>query len=400
MSSELLRRLRALQGEARLTHDEPPRSTDAAWAEEAAQLAATVHEAPDGVHFVRSEVRTQPSRHGRAELGHSVVHPWLARWAGGSDMAPKGRVVYLDTETTGLSGGTGTYVFLIGLGEHHPSEFRVDQLVLPGPEHERAWLHALAQRLEGVQTLVSYNGASFDLPLLRTRFAVHGIPDPTEAAVHLDLLPLARRWWSRTLVNCSLGTIEREILGATRSMHDVPGAEVPARYRLYLRTRNASVLDGVISHNVEDIVALTALRTRLEQSFTTVDGANLELGADEAFGIARWLEAIGEEETARGYYLRCAESLSDAAWLLARLERRSGDLASAERWWLHLAERGEARAWVELAKLREHHQRDLAGALEAVAAARSVEGDPGDDLAYRETRLRSKQAAASLRGVD
>jgi hypothetical protein len=404
--SDLLDRLRALRGDdATDRPDEPAvgRTADPHYEGPAAQLASDVVEGADGVHLRRRARLAADARHGRAPLGGAGLHPWLDRWAarglplnaaakaerGRHDTSRRGAVVYLDAETTGLAGGTGTYAFLVGLGVHDADGFVVEQLFLPGPEHERAYLVALAERLAGAAAVVSYNGGSFDLPLVRTRFAMHGLPDPLAGARHLDLLPLARRLWRERLPDCTLGTIEREILGAQRSTRDVPGAEVPRRYLGFLRSRDARPLRGVLEHNVDDIVALTALRRRIEAMLA--DEA-VQVDADEHLALGRWLDRLGEPKAALARFLVAEATLPEAAWEAARSLKRAGRHDEAAARWAALADAGDARAWIELAKHREHRRHDLDGALAAVEEAWRMGGAAYDDLERRRRRLLDRRA--------
>ncbi len=408
--SDLLDRLRALRGDAPDAEAVPePGTPDPGWGGVAAQLDASVV-VESGVHLVRRARLAHGARHGRSPVGGGGLHPWLGRWASRGARAAlaertappleaeRTKVVYLDTETTGLAGGTGTYAFLVGVGTHDEDGFLVEQLFLPGPEHERAYLTALSERLAGATAVVSYNGASFDLPLVRTRFAMHGLSDPLEGVPHLDLLPLARRLWRRSLPDCTLGTVEREVLGARRSARDVPGAEVPARYLAFLRSRDARPLRGVMEHNQDDIVALAAMRSRIEELFAPVETSTATSwpgpaqDALELHGLARWLEAIGEQEAALAGYLAAEAQLTDAAWDAARLLRRTRRFGEAASRWSRLARDGDARAWIELAKHREHRLGDLGGALEALEAARRCGGTRHDDLDRRRARLLSRGA--------
>lgn len=391
--TDLLDRLRALRGETAAPETPERPRADPRYHGPAAQLGAASVIASDGVHLRRRARLAPGARHGREPLGGAGLHPWLARWASrsqeGASARPRGRVVYLDTETTGLAGGTGTYAFLVGLGVHDEDGFAVEQLFLPGPEHERAYLAALAERLAEAEAVVSYNGASFDLPLVRTRFAMHGLPDPLTGVRHLDLLPLARRLWRARLPDCTLGTVEREVLGATRSTRDVPGAEVPARYLAFLRSRDASPLRGVLEHNQDDIVALAAMRTRIERM---LDGDADAGEPDELHGLGRWLEALGEPDAALARFRAAEVGHPEAGWDAARLLRRAGRHDDAAARWTRLAAAGEARAWIELAKHREHRAGDFEGALVAVEAARRCGGAGLDDLERREARLRERLA--------
>ena len=409
--SDLLDRLRALRGDAAEAEAVPePRAPDPAWGGVAAQLGAASVVAGNGVHLVRRARLAHGALHGRWPVGGGGLHPWLGRWASRSARAAPSRraptpldeerakVVYLDTETTGLAGGTGTYAFLVGVGTHDADGFTVEQLFLPGPEHERVYLTALSERLVGATAVVSYNGASFDLPLVRTRFAMHGLPDPLEGVPHLDLLPLARRLWRRSLPDCTLGTVEREVLGARRSARDVPGAEVPARYLAFLRSRDARPLRGVLEHNRDDIVALAAMRSRIEEMLTPEETTRTTArpqptrDALELHGLARWLEAIGEADAALAGYLAAEDRLPDAAWDAARLLRRRRRFGEAAARWSRLAADGDARAWIELAKHREHRLGDVSGALDALEAARRCGGTRHDDLERRRARLLARAA--------
>ena len=118
--------------------------------------------------------------------------------------------------------------------------------------------------------VVTYNGGSFDLPLLRNRFALHDMPDPFLGTPHLDLLTVARRLWRHSLPDCSLATVEHHVLGAERDGSDVPGFEIPGIYNAFLRTRDAHDLRGVVQHNQSDIVALAALRSISEVSLLSL----------------------------------------------------------------------------------------------------------------------------------
>jgi DNA polymerase III epsilon subunit-like protein len=262
----------------------------------------------------------------------------------------------------------------------------VDQVVLPGPEHERDYLGALSDRLARAAAVVSYNGASFDLPLLRTRFALHGLDDPLAGVPHLDLLPLARRLWRERLPDCRLGTIEQHVLGARRSARDVPGAEVPARYRAFLRSRDALPLRGVLEHNRDDVVALSALRSLLEAR--SVPGGGHD--PDEALAWARWLEATGDPVAALAHLNAIEATDVEAAWHAGRLLRRAGRTGEALTRWRRLADAGDPRGWIELAKHHEHRGGDLAAALEATETAARLGGAAHDDLERRRTRLRAR----------
>ncbi|MDO9349176.1 MAG: ribonuclease H-like domain-containing protein, partial [Anaerolineales bacterium] len=182
----------------------------------------------------------------------------LAQWANDMRLAdlPLEAFAFLDTETSGLSGGTGTYAFMVGAGRFEAGTFRLLQFFMRDPGEEPALLEALADFLAPAQALVTYNGKAFDAPLLVTRYSLHSIPIPFKDYSHVDLLPLARRLWRDRLPSRSLKYIEENVLGAPRNSQEVPGYEIPYIYFDYLRSGDARPLAGVFYHNAMDIVAL------------------------------------------------------------------------------------------------------------------------------------------------
>jgi hypothetical protein len=392
--SDLLQRLKALRGEpatvpettvsGAIVSDSAAVATDPAFERPAAQLDARLVRCEDGVHLAREVLLPAETRHGTEPLGGADLHPLLLRQAGAPPgRRPRGPVLYIDTETTGLAGGTGTLAFLVGVGLHGETGFEVRQLFLPGPEHERSQLKAFASLASGASALVTYNGASFDLPLLRNRFALHGMADPLAGVPHLDLLTIARRLWRESLPDCTLSTVERRVLGARRSLDDVPGFEVPARYFAFLQSKDASGLRGVIQHNETDIVALAALRTRVERLVADPETAL----AQEAHALGLWLERLGEAELALARYLQAAGGRGEAAWHGSLLLKRLGRLEEAADLWLALGSQGKAAAWVELAKAQEHRWRDFRAALASVEAAAECRDCEPHDLERRRARL-------------
>jgi uncharacterized protein len=165
--------------------------------------------------------------------------------------------LFIDTETTGLSGGTGTHVFLVGVGRFDSGGFTVRQYFLRHPGEERALLAAIDADISNASSMVTYNGRSFDIPMLETRFRMHHhsvrLPDH-----HVDLLHTARAVWKHRLSNCSLGSIERDVLGVER-VDDSPGWMIPEMYFSYLRSRRVDTLRNVFNHNQQDIVSLSRL---------------------------------------------------------------------------------------------------------------------------------------------
>ncbi|MBI5093417.1 MAG: ribonuclease H-like domain-containing protein [Candidatus Hydrogenedentes bacterium] len=166
--------------------------------------------------------------------------------------------VFVDTETTGLSGGTGTMAFLVGVGYFTGDCFRLEQCFMRDFDEEEPMLRYLDGLFARAEAVVTYNGKSFDLPLLRTRFISNRIPFRLDSAVHFDLLHASRRFWKQRLRDCSLGNVERVVLGVQR-LGDVNSAEIPEIWFDYLRTRDARKLERVFYHHKHDILSLAAL---------------------------------------------------------------------------------------------------------------------------------------------
>ena len=283
------------------------------------------------------------------------------------------RLLYLDTETTGLAGGTGTYAFLVGVGFFDGETFEVRQYFMRDLDEEPALLAALDPLLRDMDGLVTYNGTGFDLPLLETRFVLARRRWP-EAAFHLDLLPAARRLWSSRLPDCRLGTVEQHALGFAREW-DLPGALIPSVYFEYLRRKAPGELPRVFEHNRHDILSLAALAGRMADAVARAPGP--EFGVEELAGLGRLWEAVDPDRGEACYRMALAGGLPSPARerVLGRLawreKRRARWDASRVLW--EAAARGarffDSRPWEEMAKIHEHRLRDLAAAHAVVTEA-------------------------------
>ena len=202
------------------------------------------------------------------------------------------RLVYLDTETTGLAGGTGTCAFLIGIGLLEGTQFVVRQFFLRDYPEEKAILRALAQILDAYDGLVTYNGKTFDVPLLETRYALARLESPFGRLLHLDALHPSRRLWRLRLESCRLTDLESAVLGIERE-GDVPGSEIPAIYFDYLRSGDARGLQPVFYHNALDIITLAAITVQLARAIG--DAGSLDSAVD-LFSLSRMLEFTGSRE--------------------------------------------------------------------------------------------------------
>ncbi len=325
---------------------------------------------PRGDTFVTEQAYPADYRHGLTPLRTSVPLLTVGQWARDERISdlPIEAFAFLDTETSGLAGGTGTYAFLVGVGRFEGDEFHLAQYFMRDPSEEPALLEGLIKFLAPCAALVTFNGKAFDAPLLTTRYSLHSIPAPHADLAHLDLLPLARRLWRDRLPSRALKYLEENILGAPRTTDEVPGYEIPYLYFDYLRTGDARPLKGVFYHNAMDIVALAALMNHIASVLHAPFGGQVEYGLD-FIALARLFEDLHRWEDAARLYERGLETgLSEtdfgpAVQRLSTLQRRRGDLEAAVSLWKKAAEDGHIYACIELAKYHEHQRRDLTEAL-------------------------------------
>jgi len=284
------------------------------------------------------------------------------------------RPLFLDTETTGLSGGTGTVAFLVGLAWREADGLALAQYFLCDFDQEQALLWAVGECINQAGVLVSYNGRSFDWPLLQTRLVMRRAKWPSPP--HLDLLTLARRIFRPRLPDCALQTIEQSVLDLHRA-DDLPGSQIPSRYFAWLRQGDPRALEPVFSHNQQDVLSMALLLAR----FAILLGRSDEMHPLDRFGRARFLEARGfQAEAIREYQqlwrdhqvggaLRATRGVLGLrlARLLRRLGRWEEARAVLEECWQ--TQTYPYPAAIELAKLLEHQARDLAAARRIVSDA-------------------------------
>jgi hypothetical protein len=283
---------------------------------------------------------------------------------------PPEKVLFLDTETTGLSGGTGTCVFLVGIGFWGPEGLTVEQYFMRGFPEERAMLTALAERVEGVEALVTFNGKVFDVPLLETRFLLSRLAWRFKSIPHLDLLYPVRRLWKLRLKECSLGNAEQRILGIERE-EDVPGHLIPHLYFNYLQTGKPRGIREILSHNRQDIVSLALLTSKAADILLALAPEARWL-PEELLGAGRYFQALGREQLSLEFHRAALDAPmeeeveTEALIRLARLLKSREAYAEAVPLWeklLHRRSLHAEEACESLAIYCEHHRRDLSLAL-------------------------------------
>jgi uncharacterized protein len=364
-----------------------------------------------GETFVREEVFSGDYLHGEVPISIRTPMTSISAWAQEARLAvlPLEAFAFLDTETSGLGGGTGTYAFLVGAARFVQGEFRLAQFFMRDPSEEAALLEGLADFLAPCSALVTFNGKAFDAPLLVTRYTLHNIPVPFKDYTHLDLLPLARRLWRDRLPSRALKFLEENILMAPRTSEEVPGYEIPYLYFDYLRTGDASLLKGVFYHNAMDVVAMAALLNHTSQILEDPFGELVTHGLDSV-ALAKLFEDLGNWEVAarlfeRGLEMNLPETdFWQAIQRLSRLQKRRGDLDTAVRLWEQAASQRHVYAHIELAKYNEHHVRNYSEALRWTESAIALVSEQDlplyeynhwiEELNRRRERLLSKASGA------
>ena len=356
------------------------------------------------------------------------------------------RVAFIDTETSGLGGGAGVYAFMVGVGTfevldsgysvlgsgdgstsantQYPisnTQFVVRQFFMRHPGEESSLLTALAELLGERSGLVTFNGRTFDAPLLRGRYQMNrrflpggvGLPGVlADAAPHFDLLHPARRLWKRRLASCSLGNLEAQILALQRTEEDVPGSLIPWLYTQFLQTGNAADMRRVFYHNREDIVSMVSLAELLCRHYANplASARAGELHSLDLAAVGRVHAELGLAESAEQAFVHALENLSDAdtlpeifdslGWLLKRQERWDEATALWQRW-LTTVPGPDPRPYIELAKYCEWQRNDLeqaqmwtAWALHNQQSAPTRQRSPQAiaDLQHRLARIQRKQA--------
>lgn len=308
--------------------------------------------------------------------------------------------LFLDLETTGLSGGVGVIPFLIGFGYFGQESFEIRQFFLGEPAEEEAMIEEVSRFLESTDfnSIVTFNGKGFDLPLLETRFILYRLPFPLADLPHLDFLFAARQLWKHKHESCRLGHLAEQILNAPR-WDDIPSSEVPIRYFSYLRSGHFSFIEPVLEHNQQDILSLLGIiiaAANLVESCSSQE----EIDSSDLIGLARILEAAGEAERSfklleRALHQGVPETVAfNLKKKLAWYWKKNRQWARAVALWEEMAPAGKLFCFRELAMYYEHcchdYERARQLAEEGLSLARGISRTYEEDFLRRLQRLEMK----------
>lgn len=375
-------------------------------------IAGTYMQTPAGYCFVYDETYSMHHYQGIYSFSNLLKTPhehfkFLAKQEIPSTFLP-GKAVYFDTETTGLSGGAGAYVFLAGMGWFEDRFFRIRQFFMRDYNEEPAFLWAVGKLLNKFDSIVTYNGKVYDLPLLESRFISNRMDEYSFPAFHLDLLFPARRFWKERFKDCSLGALEMKVLNFNR-IKDIPGALIPKAYFDYVRTKNAGLIQNIFIHNRDDVLSLAALTGCLLDK-SNPDNSKKQHAA-EIFGLARSMEQFGNTQKAAELYRYCLTQQIDDN-LLKKIALRLWKLMKARGCEEELIpvmkniafpdpDVSAADACIELAKYYEHKAKDYGAAIRHTRTAMEYvkNFDGGKQEKYMENlKHRSKRILAKLEG--
>ena len=380
--SERLRRLGVVRGAGHLT-PRPPEPAPPGTSRRSLErlIPGRISQNDWGEFFLVEETFPISHRHGSESLQALLDHSGelFARFTGNPALAELdlSRAAFIDTETTGLAGGTGTYAFLIGVGYFEGDAFRLQQFFMRDYDEEPALLHHLAETFDALQGIVSFNGRAFDLPLLETRFLLSRLRPDLLDAPHLDLLHPARRIWKSRLPSCALSSLEANVLDVHRDGRDVPGMLIPYMYFRFLETSDASEISRIFYHNAQDILSLVTLTSRLAALYQATSRGQPAEGQD-LFSVGRLCESLGLTIESEQVYLHALnDSLlpsvrAEIEQHLSLLYKRTGRWEEAIVLWegLRASAHSGIFAHIELAKYHEHHARNYEYALTLVLQAR------------------------------
>ena len=312
--------------------------------------------------------------------------------------------LFIDTETTGLSGGAGTYVFLAGAAKYGKEGVDFAQFFLQDPANEPCQLAALEEFCSSAKVIISYNGKSFDLPRIKNRYLFHGWPAPFQDVYHIDLLHIVRRLWKTQLPTCKLGDIEYHLLGIERDSQDIPGWQVSEKFFEYLQNNDPEPLKGVFYHNEVDVISLITLLSYITDRLSS-PLSKIHRDDEDLIPLGQYLHHLNRSDIAIEVLSRAisAKSLSDKSLLsglisLASIHKKYDDYESAIPLWEKCADMNDIQSKVELAMYYEHKVSDYQEAIHWTLSAQSsanrsrlLNTQYKEELEHRLKRLKGKE---------
>jgi len=310
------------------------------------------------------------------------------------------RTLFLDTETTGLAGGTGTYAFMVGVGCFQEEGFAVQQLFMRNHSEEMAVLCLLEGILDHCDFLVTFNGKNFDVPLLETRFILSRLKSPLADKPNYDLLFPSRRIWRRAYQSCRLTALEAQLLDIDRG-DDIPSEWIPSLYFDFVRTGDARRISRVFHHNRMDILSMVILAHRIHLTYHDPSAANPRRGVEQLV-LGKLFMEHGLMEKAIACLEEALRKCEECFWweamrFLSLAHKRSGQWERSAALWEDMISWDGGRSsfpYVELAKYYEHRVKDYSRALEMVRGALEMADYPGfserEALLHRRKRVLQK----------
>lgn len=311
--------------------------------------------------------------------------------------------VFLDTETTGLAGGSGTYIFLAGCGYFTNDVFIVKQFLLTDHQNEYAFLYHVATLLKSFKGIISYNGKSYDVPLLKTRFILNRLAEDFERFIHIDLLHCSRRLWKKHLKECNLGNIEKKLLGFVRQ-DDIASADIPGKFVAYLQTGTVELLSPVYKHNCIDIMSMVSIAILAAAAFDCSQNEKIAAHTDKR-SLFKVFMALQEYDAAfqlaeKSYEDNDVHLLLDYSYAL----KKRGNFDKAVKVWEHLIAQSSfiEPAYLELAKYFEHRECTFSKALDIIDRVQKRReildelGVAGEMLGAEEWQHRKKRVLAKI----
>ena len=404
--SDKLKKLGVQVGAEDLPHPQPKASPSTLEDVLPGRWISTRH----GETFLVKKEYPQNHRQGQYTLRPASSLNPVARWLDAPDLVhiPLEDFVFIDTETTSLSGGAGTYTFLVGAGRFENESFCVYQYFMRDPSEEPAQLAALESFLTTSRVVVSYNGKAFDLPRLGSRYRTHGWPVPLQDIIHIDLLHLSRRLYADLLTDCTLGNVEYSLLDFERDEEDVPGWQVAELFFRYLETKDPAPLRSIFYHNEMDVISLPALLNLLSSRLASpLPGSKGQL--DDLIPLGKFFADLEDYDLAVKLLENALENYQlppdlqlEGIKNLSFLYKKRQDFQRALPLWEEAAAQDQFYAYIELAKVYEHQQQSYPEAIHWTLSAlelchnRSGSRTPEEDriaqLKHRLQRLKRKLA--------